>query len=50
MYEIIEEFFGTKPTFQPSQMKAKMKNLMKNGDDILKPKQLFFDIDENYRS
>jgi hypothetical protein len=34
MYEMIEEFLGTKPTFQPSQMKAQMKDLMKNGHDI----------------
>jgi hypothetical protein len=36
---MIEKFVGTKPTFQPSQMKAQMKDVMKNGDDILKSKQ-----------
>jgi len=50
---MIEEFLGTKPTFQPSQMKAQMKDLTKNGDDILKPHGLNpnkkrIDIDENY--
>jgi hypothetical protein len=34
---MIEKFLGTKPTFQPSQMKVQMKDVMKNGDDILKP-------------
>jgi hypothetical protein len=48
MYEMIEEFLGTKPTFQPSQMKAQMKDLMKNGDNILNPNKKQIDIDENY--